>query len=346
MRTRRTFLRDSLLTAGTLLLGRAAPAAALPADLPANKRERLHAWLEGRIDYVLAAFFMHFADDAKVGLGAARRHAEFFRATEMDFVKIQYEQHYTPLDWLRTPADWAKLEVRPLDFYEPVLIAVRELVQTLKSEAMIVMTLYSPFMWAGHVATLPRLLEHMHQDPEAVMKGLAALTESQLLFARECIRLGVDGFYMSTQGSESRQLRDPGLFLRYVKPTDLVAMNEAMARCSFNILHVCDYNAPYTSYDAVADYPGHVVNCSHQLVDRELTWPQLEATFRRPMFGGLPKAGVISRGSPADIEAATRALLAGAPARFMAGAECTVPGTTPWENLRAACRAAHAYRRG
>jgi uroporphyrinogen decarboxylase len=264
----------------------------------------------------------------------------------MDFVKIQYEQHYTPLDWLRTPADWSKLEVRGKDFYEPVFVAVRELVKNLKREAMIVMTLYSPFMWAGHVATLPRLLKHMKQDPEAVKKGLTVLTESQMIFVKECIRLGVDGFYMSTQGAESGQFDDPRLFEQYVKPSDLVAMHEAMAKCPLNILHVCDYNAPYASYEAVADYPGHLVNCSPELVGREMSWPALAALFKRPMFGGLAKRGVLSTGTQAEVESATLDLLTKAPARFMLGSECTVPGKTPWDNLRAAVRTAHQFKKG
>ena len=55
---------------------------------------------------------------------------------------------------------------------------------------------------------------------------------------------------MSTQGSETGQFNDPRILKNYIKPADLVAMNEATSKCPFNILHVCDYNAPYASYDA------------------------------------------------------------------------------------------------
>ena len=41
-------------------------------------------------DYVSAAFFMHFNPSDHQGQPAINKHLEFFRYTNMDFVKIQY----------------------------------------------------------------------------------------------------------------------------------------------------------------------------------------------------------------------------------------------------------------
>ena len=95
---------------------------------------------------------------------------------------------------------------------------MRELVKTSKKDALILMTLYSPFMCAGHCATAPVLQRHLEEDPAAVKRGLDILTESQLIFVRACIKAGVDGFYMSTQGSEAKQFTNPKIFTDYVKP--------------------------------------------------------------------------------------------------------------------------------
>lgn len=339
---RRKFIKSGLLGASAVLADQQIWAA----SKPLNKRERMLQWLEGKTSasYTPAAFFLHFDEKHKVGSAAAKKHLEYFRYTEMDFVKIQYEQAYTPLDFLRKPADWAKLLPNRLDFYAPQLQTVREIVKAAKKDALVIMTLYSPFMWAGHCATREVLLQHMEEDPDAVKKGLDALTESQLLFARACVEIGVDGFYMSTQGSESGQLSDPKLFKHYVKPSDLVTMREVSAKCPFNILHVCDYNAIYANYDAVLDYPGQIVNCNPNLVDSQLSWQEINTLFQRPVMGGLQKNGVISKGSPTEIEATVRKLIKGAPKQFILGAECTVPGETDWSNLRTAIRAAHGVK--
>lgn len=332
---RRTFLTVS----SAAVLAGSSPAA--PAR--ANKRERMLGWLAGeRIpNYTPAAFFLHFGNDYKSGSAAATKHLEFFRHTDMDFVKIQFEQTYSRQDFLQKPADWSKLKVAGLDFYEPLLQTVRELVKTEKKNSLILMTLYSPFMCAGHCATAPVLLRHMQEDPEAVKKGLKILTESQMLFVRACIKEGVDGFYASTQGGEANRLDSPDLFAKYVKPFDLVAMKEAQAACPFNILHVCDYVAPYATYDQYYDYPGHIVNCNVQLKDSRIAAPEIAKRFKRPFMGGMARHGIIGTGTPAQVEAEIRQVVKSAPARFILGADCTVEADTNWDRLKHAISVAH-----
>lgn len=310
---------------------------------PMNKRKRMMQWLEGKTEpnYTPAAFFLHFGNDYKSGSAAARRHLEFFRQTDMDFVKIQFEQTYERQPFLQSPADWSKLTLRKLDFYEPLLQTVRELVKSTKKDALMLMTLYSPFMCAGHCATSPLLLKHLEENPEAVKKGLEILTESQMLFVRACIREGIDGFYMSTQGSEAKRFSSPKIFADYVKPYDLVSMREIQKACRFNILHVCDYVAPYANYDAVYDYPGHVINCNVKLTGNEFSAAEIAKRFKRPFMGGMDRHGVIATGSPAEVEAEIARVVKSAPRQFILGADCTVAGETDWIRIRDAISVAH-----
>lgn len=308
-----------------------------------NKRERMLQWIEGKMTsgYTPAAFFIHFDSEHKLGPAAADKHIQYFRATDMDFVKIQYEQEMQQVDFIKKPADWSRWSPPGLEFYEPQLQAVREIIKNLKKEALVIMTIYSPFMSAGHAATKEALLLHLEENPDAVKIGLDRMTESQMLFVKECIRLGVDGFYMSTQGSETKQLSNPAIFSKYIKPTDLVAMTEAQARCPFNILHVCDYHAPYASYDAVLDYPGHVVNCNPQTKDRLYTWQEIQALFHRPCMGGLDRHGILGKGDPIVLKKEISRVLQNAPKQFILGADCTAPGDTDWKRLRLAIDQAH-----
>ena len=59
-----------------------------------NKRDTLLSLIHDSTppDYIPAAFFMHFDQAYHTGQAAIDKHLEFFRATGMDFVKIQYEQ--------------------------------------------------------------------------------------------------------------------------------------------------------------------------------------------------------------------------------------------------------------
>lgn len=330
---RRQFLA---ISSSAAVLGHAAPSP--------TKRERMLRWLHGETspNHRPAAFFLHFGDAYKAGPAAAQKHLEFFRHTDMDFVKIQFEQTYSRQEFLQKPSDWAKVKLAKLDFYEPLLQTVRELVKAEKKNSLILMTLYSPFMCAGHVASTPLLLRHLQEDPEAVKKGMEILTESQMLFVRACIREGIDGFYSSTQGSEAKRLPEPSLFAKYVKPYDLVAMKEVAAKCPFNILHVCDYHAPYANYDVVADYPGQVVNCNTQLTGGEMPVQEITKVFRRPFMGGLDRHAILAKGSPAEVDAEIRRVVRNAPQQMILGADCTVDANTPWDRLKHAIGVAHS----
>ncbi len=312
-----------------------------------NKREAVLSLLDASqpTPYIPAAFFLHFPAEFHAGQAAVDKHLEYFRYTGMDLIKIQYERAFPHLPEIQTPADWAKVPRYAADFFEGQLQAVKGLVEAAKDEAMIVHTLYSPYMCAGQTAGGKTLLdEHLQQDPEKVKPGLEAITDSLMGFVRECIQIGVDGFYTSTQGGEAGRFADPAIFDNYIKPYDLMLMNEINEQCEFTILHVCDYHLDYTDFSRFWDYPGDVVNCPLKVGNKELTTQEATQMFKRPFMGGLERKGVIATGTTEQVKQATEAVLRDAPEKFILGADCTVPSETPWDNLKAAIETAHAYK--
>jgi uroporphyrinogen decarboxylase len=325
----------------------AAAAAASGAQPPKpGKREALLSLKGGPgPGYVPAAFFLHFDEGFRLGKPAVGKHLEYFRATGMDFVKIQYERTFPPRPEIRTPADWKSMPRYGLDFYAPQLEVVEGLVKAAGQDALVLVTLYSPFMCAGHTVGRTALVKHIEQDGEAARPGLEAVTDSLLGFVRECGRLGVDGFYASTQGGEAGTFRDPALFAKYVMPHDLRLMKEIDGTFRFNILHVCDYEGPYADLAPFVEYPGHVVSCPSHFTTGEVSLRELARRFGRPVMGGMDRKGVIATGTDEEIRRAATEVLKTAPDRFILGADCTVPSTARWEGLRAAIDTAHAFRR-
>ena len=296
-------------------------------------------------EYIPAAFFIHFEKSCRLGLAAVQKHLEYFRFTGMDFVKIQYERTFPPIAEIKKPEDWGKMPFYQLDFYEPQLEVVKGLIKEVKKDALVVVTLYSPFMCAGHTVTSHLLTAHLQKNPEAVKKGLEIITDSLMLFVKECIRLGVDGFYASTQGGEAGRFQDSLIFNNYIKPYDLDLMKEMNRSCLFNILHVCDYHEPYDDFSPFLEYPGHLVNCNPQLSTGRLAWKEIEQMFKRPCMGGMDRKGIIVSGGKEEIEKAVNEELQEAPFPFVLGADCTLPADIPWLNIRTAIAAAQAFQR-
>jgi uroporphyrinogen decarboxylase len=309
-----------------------------------NKRDTMLSLIHDAAlpDYIPSAFFLHFDSAYHQGQAAIDKHLEFFRSTGMDFVKIQYEHPFPPSAPIHKPEDWAHAPRCLEEFFEAPIHVVEGLVKEATSEALVIMTLYSPFMWAAHLAEDGIISKHLEEDPEAVKKGLEIMTENVLTLVRGCLRVGVDGFYASSQGGEAFRFQDPHIFQKYIKPTDLAVWDE-ISSCSFNILHICDYEGGYDDLTPFLDYPGHVVNSSLKIGDQTLTPKDASQLFGRPFMGGMERKGVLARGNLEEIRQAATDVLVQTPERFILAADCTVPSETPWENLRTAIETAHQY---
>lgn len=311
-----------------------------------NKRDNLLKLINDTApsNYVPAAFFMHFRPDHLEGQPAIDKHLEYFKATGMDFLKIQYEQELPRSIPITKPEDWADVPPCPADFFEPTLHIVRELVNAAKAEALVIMTLYSPFMWFSDLADSEIVDSHFRENPEATKKGLEIFTDYVLTLVRLCKQAGVDGFYASTQGGESFRFTGTNIFQDYIKPADLAVWAE-IKDASVNILHVCDYHGGYDDLTPFLDYPGPIISCGLKVGGQTVTPKQISERFERPFMGGLEREGVIATGQPKVIRKTVIDLLNDAPDRFILGADCTVPSEAPWENLKTAIDTAHQFRK-
>jgi uroporphyrinogen decarboxylase len=309
-----------------------------------NKRDIMINLINGQNQrsIIPAAFFIHFSPEFHQGQAAIDKHIEYFRYTNMDFVKVQYEQKQPAAFQVQKLEDWKHVPLYPIDFHEPTLHIVDELVKGLKKESLVIMTLYSPFMWAKHISSEETLQNHLLENPEVVKKGLDIMAENVIRLAQGCIRVGVDGFYASSQGGEAFRFKGTNIFEQYIKPTDLAVWDEIKS-CNLNILHVCDIHGGYDDFSPFLDYPGHIVNCSLKLGNRSITSKEVSKMFNRPFMGGMEREGVIATGGIGEIQKTVKNVLDDAPERFVLAADCTMLSNTPWDHLKAAIDTAHQF---
>src|SRR5208283_5498170 len=223
--TRRSFIqRASMAAAGAMAA--AAPARSLSRGAGKSKRDLMADVLDmsARPGYVPAGFFMHFGVR---GDTAVKAHLDYFRATGMDFVKIQFDEVALPHnDQIKTPGDWSKMPILTEQWFEPALYLLKNLIKEAKSEALIIQTLYSHYQLAKQAVGWDVLVEHVKQDPEAVCRGLENISLSLMNFVQAAARAGVDGFYMCTQGGETNRIADRALFNRTIKNYDMLLYKE------------------------------------------------------------------------------------------------------------------------
>jgi uroporphyrinogen decarboxylase len=312
-----------------------------------NKREVVLGLLNSDTPtaYIPAAFFLHFDPRDHHGQAAIDKHLEFFNHTGMDFVKIQYENLFPHRPDIISPADWKKMPCYGKAFYEDHWNIVEKLVAEAKKDALVIVTLYSPFMCAEHSVSRDLLSRHLLEDRDKTKKGIETITDSLMIFVKGCIERGVDGFYHSTKGGETHRFESSPIFDECIKPFDLALMDEINAQCEFNILHVCDNFGEYADFSPYLDYPGHLVSTPLKWGEKNLDLKEVAEIFNRPVMGGLDRHGIITKGSKNEIVATVNIVCDEAPGKFMIGADCTLPSDTDWENVKTAIDAAHNYKR-
>ncbi len=312
-----------------------------------SKRERILQVLDQSRpnEYVPAAFFLHFEN--KLGRKAVQDHKDFYRATNMDFVKVFYEIAVPTVD-INSGSDWEKVPVYGEEFFAPQVAVIADLAREFGNEAFVLPTVYSPLALAhqtlGRGKDFKKLIT---ENPKAFGKAIKNLSLSIENYLRAARKAGADGFYISTQGGDGNSIPEK-IWKEQVRQWDKHVSEVANEIGEINILHICDYGTPFKNAEALygfADYPASIINVPLNFSDGStLNLKEAQKRFGRPIFGGLERLGVITKGSIEEAKAEVDKVLENASPNFILGADCTVPGTTDWENLRAIIDYAHTWR--
>ena len=241
--------------------------------------------------------------------------------------------------------DWEQIKPLPADFFTPTLEIVKGIYDIAGANAMILPTVYSPFQMLIQSVGAKTVMAYAQTEPERVKKALEYFTEAIIRYVIACKNVGVDGFYTSTQGGESKFYIIPGFFETFVKPYDIRVMQECNDGTQFNILHICDYEGKYDDLTRFVSYPGQIINAPCEVADQTFSLQACEQLFKRPAMGGLYRKGAILEGSSDEVAKEIYELkksLKGK--RFILGADCTILSQTPMDNIRTAIKTSHHTR--
>ncbi|NTU55930.1 MAG: uroporphyrinogen decarboxylase, partial [Anaerolineales bacterium] len=233
-------------------------------------KERIQSSIKGEvIDHPPVALWRHFpVDDQSPGtLAAATLH--FQRTYDFDLVKVTPASSFCLRDWgvqdewkghtegtreytrrvIHHPRDWEQLPA--LDPTSRHLAAQLECLRMIRSdldETPLLQTVFSPLAQAKNLAGNETLLAHLRLHPEAVMKGLAAITETTRRFVEACLETGIDGVFYAVQHAQGsvmtlEEYKEFGL------PNDLDVLEPAQGLwCNLLHLHGQEVYFPLLSY--------------------------------------------------------------------------------------------------
>ncbi len=312
-----------------------------------NKVERVRAMLRSQeVDRVPAGFWFHFPAEYRGGEPMARRHIEYYQATDLDIMKVMNDTGYAPVGkvMIKQPKDWALFESTPLSdpLYQSHLEGLKRIVDAIGREVLVMTTAFNPFHEAVVIlrASLQGsademnareiLMQHLRQEPEPVLKALQIIATDHARFFRSCItEAGANGIYFSAQGGE-RDLMSDEEHARWFKPADLVVLQALQPVAEFVVGHFCGRGINLNRF---VDYPVQLANWAAHADN--LTLNEGKALLGGiPILGGLNERGPLVYGPREALKQEVEAALSEMGTQgFMLGAGCTVPGDTDIQNL-------------
>jgi len=317
-------------------------------------KERLQACIQGEvIDRPPVALWRHFPVDDQEPATLAKATLHFQQTYDFDLVKVTPASSFCVKDWgvedewrgdtegtrqytkrvIHDPRDWENLQL--LDPTAPHLVAQLECLRLIHAEldleTPLLQTIFSPLAQAKNLAGNETLLAHIQSHPEAVMKGLATISETTRRFVEACLETGIDGVFYAIQHAQVNLMTHEQYEIFGLLHDQRLLESAKDLWC--NLLHLHGPNI-YFSPTILNSLNFPIVNWH----DRE-TFPSLseaQKQFKGVVCGGLRQDTLVYRDQAEVLKEAADAIRQTNGKRFILGTGCVVPIIASHGNLRAA----------
>jgi uroporphyrinogen decarboxylase len=317
-----------------------------------DKFERLRATIRGeKTDRPPVALWRHFPVDDQDGEKLAAATIAYQRQFDFDFVKVSPSSSFCLRGWgaedkwagnpegtreyTRRPIGEAQ-DWRGLKLLDPQEAGLREqlrcleiLSRQLKGEAPFIQTIFSPLSQAKNLAGEDRLLQHLHETPDAVRAGLEIITQTTIRFVEAARKYEIAGIFFAVQHASYRFFDEEG-FRAFGEAYDERVL-EAAGGLWLNVLHL---HGDALIFRPAEHYPVQIVNWHDQECGPSLR--EGLARIKGAACGGLSRIEGLVLDSPSAVAAqAHQVLQETGGRRLVLGTGCVVPVVAPYGNVRA-----------
>jgi uroporphyrinogen decarboxylase len=297
-----------------------------------NKIERVNRALKGdEVDRPPFSFWYHFGLQHMPGRKYAEAQIDFYRAFDVDFIKIMNDYPYPlprGLDVLVTEEDWKRVE--PVagsdECWVEQLEALSIINREIGKEVPFVETIFSPWTTARRLTRTGDIGEARLRYPETLLSAMDAIATSLADYAVEAIERGAAGIFLSL-GAATDDVMTAEDYKIWGRPFDLRVLN-AVAESVFNVLHI---HGKRIHFDTLLDYPVQALNWSHFTTAPSLK--DARPRTRKAILGGVNEATIDYRSASEVENQVVHALAEVGPRGLMVTPGCTVPTDTPVRSL-------------
>ncbi|MBR6028123.1 MAG: hypothetical protein IKP40_03465 [Clostridia bacterium] len=294
-----------------------------------TRRQRVEAVLRGeKPDRTPVCFWHHFGVLSPEQ--TVQAHVRWLEESGIDLLKMMSDEFFIyPLNGAKTPADFLALRPQGPDsgYVRGQAERAGQIAEALQGTAVCLHNIFSPYANLKHAIGQDEALALLKASPEAFGHALEVILEDTLLAERLLLtESGIDGLMLCLQGAEEGLFSEED-YLRFLRPGEQAIVDTANALSDRNLLHLCGWDGTPDLLERWRGYPSAMVNWD---VDVErVKLKDGKAYFGdRVLLGGLNNrpGSVMASGSREEIQSAVRKALSEAgDARFILGADCSLP---------------------
>lgn len=304
-----------------------------------NKRERvLNALNCQPVDRPPVGFWFHFPEEEGLGQACIDAHLNYYNNIDVDMAKVMCDSYFAyPITInVEKASDWNNLKPLGKDhpFIREQVERVKGVKAGLKDDMCVYYNIIAPFSGLRNGTSDDLIMEHLKEDPDAIMHALDAVAEDLATLAELCItEAGCDGVYLNVQGGEKDRFTYEE-YQKWIAPSDLKVINRANALSDVNILHCCGWAGIPNRLENWKEYPAKAVNWAIYIEDLKLADGK-EFFGNRAVLGGFDnrKDSLIVNGTKEEVKAFTKGLAKEIPVGLLIGADCTLPGDIDRERI-------------
>lgn len=309
-----------------------------------NKIERVTCALKGdEVDRPPFSFWYHFGLQHMAGPKHAEAEVGFYRAYDLDFLKLMSDYPYPLPDGLQAVAneeDWRRIEPIAADnqCWSEQLSALSMINDEIGKEAMFIETIFSTWTTARRLARSGSLTAARERYPATLLGAMDAISTSLARYAKRVLMRGASGIFLSL-GAATDQVMTAEEYETWGRPFDLKIL-DAVREAPFNVLHI---HGKQIHFDSVLDYPVSSLNWSHFA-----TAPSLSDGKNRSgktVLGGIDEAIASHVSAPEIGEQVDNAIREIGTRGLIVTPGCSVPTDTRERSLRAVKAAVERARR-
>lgn len=283
------------------------------------------------VDKVPVGFWFHFTGEEATGESCIDAHVQYYKESDIDFIKIMCDGYFDfPITAdIQTAADWRKLQPLGKDhpFIKEQVERARSIHDKLNGECCVFYSVFAPFSCIRFGTSDELVMQHLQEDPDAVLYALDIIAKDQALLAELLMTEGkCTGIYYCLQGGELDRFTYEQ-YRQWVTPSDRYVLDHANGINDANMLHFCGWAGMKNRLEVWQDYPGKACNWAVFVEGLGLK-EGMEFFGGKAVIGGFDnrKSGVLYSGGEEEVVAFTNKLLheADTPG-YIIGADCSIP---------------------